>query len=110
MAPRLDRDGSLAADGLGGVGEDVQEHLVHLGPDAFHEPDLAVPAIDGDPIFQEMAEEGQARLDLRVQIDRLPRAVGGAGEDPEVAHDLARAVGALADASDHPVEVGERVV
>jgi hypothetical protein len=57
-----------------------------------------------------VVQEGQARLELLVQVDRLPHVVRGAGEHPEVADDLAGPVGALADARDHRVEVLERVV
>ena len=49
-------------------------------------------------------------LDLLVDVHRLPHVVLRASEDAKVADDLARPLGALADALDHRVEVLERVV
>ena len=55
-------------------------------------------------------QQGEARFDLLVQIDRLPHLVLPAGEHPEVPHDLPAPLGALPDPLDHRVEVPERVV
>ena len=66
--------------------------------------------VHGDPILEEVVEQGEARLELLVQVHRLPHVVLAAREHAQVAHDLPGALRALADALGHRVEVPERVV
>src|SRR6266481_2563947 len=110
LPSRLDGDRAGPRDCLGGVGEDVQEDLVDLRPDTFHRAEQSVTPDHRDPILQQVVQQGQARVELLVQVDRLPQVVRSPGEHPQGADDLAGAVGALADAGDHRIEVLERVV
>src|ERR687892_492539 len=71
---------------------------------------VAILPANGHAVLQQVVEQGEARLDLLVQVDRLPHVVVAAREHTQVAHDLARPLRALLDAEDHRVEVLERVV
>src|SRR5215467_8906972 len=64
---RFDGDGAGSRDGLGGVGEHVQEYLVDLGANAFHRRQRSVLPDHRDPVFEQVIEQGQARVELLVQ-------------------------------------------
>src|SRR5262245_303290 len=107
VVPGLDSELARPGHGLGGVGQEVEEDLIDLRTNGFHRGHLAELPVHGDPILQQVVQQGQARLDLLVEVDRLPGMVIGPGEDPEVAHDLSSPLGPLPDSLDHRVQVLE---
>src|SRR5580765_7348186 len=110
LTSRLDGDRAHSRDGLGGVGEHVQEDLVDLRPDTFHRAERSVLPNDRDPILQQVVQQGQARVELLVEVHRLPHVVRGPGEHPQVADDLARPLRTFPDPGNHRIEILEGVV
>ena len=88
----------------------ASKNLVDLRADALHRRHVAELPLDDDPVLQVVVQQGEARLQLLAQVHRLPDAVLAPCENAEVAHDLARPLGALPDALDHGVEILERIV
>src|SRR5262245_46976067 len=84
VGPGLDGELARPGHGLSGIGQEVEKDLIDLGPHGFHRRHLAERSVHGDPILQQVIQQGQARLDLLVEVDGLPGIVVGPRKDPEV--------------------------
>jgi hypothetical protein len=90
--------GAAFGEGLGGVHEEVDEHLgeaVGVGEDAG---DGRERALDAGPQAELVADEVERGLDHGVDVDRADVVAGAAGEGAEVADDGLDAPGPVAKA------------
>ena len=107
---RLDRDRARPGDRLRRVRKEIQEHLVDLRSNAFDRRQPAECPVHGDPVFEEVIDQREARFELLVQVHGLPDVGSRPREHAQIADDLAGTLGAFANALDHRVDVLERVV
>ncbi len=105
-----DGDGAVLDDGLGGVHQQVQEHLVELAGVARHQGQLAEVAHHLRLVLQLVPGHLQGRFQARVQVRRAASAVLGAGEVLEVQRDVAHPLGALLRLGQQAVQVPQHVV